>query len=134
MNSRQLKIVIVRLLIMALGLGLFFYNVRFFHMRSLIETTIFIGAIAAVRFFDFNFSRIDKVHFESAFIIAALILFSLPNTLFLAIGGLLVAALIKPEKNVFGGPLYLVSQRSLTIFIAGLWLDNRYLTDRKSVV
>jgi len=127
MNPQKLRIITLKLSIMALGLGVFFYNVRFFHMSSIVETTIFIGVIAAVRFFDFNFSHIENVHFESAFIIATLIIFSLPNSLFISIGGLLLATMIKPEKNIFGGPLYLISQRSLTIFLAGFWLNKHYL-------
>lgn len=128
MNPRQLKIITLRSIIMASGLGIFFYYVRFFQMSTIIEIVIFIAAIAAVRFFDFNFSHIGNVHFESAFIISSLTIFSLPNSLFVAIGGLLLATIIKPEKNIFGGPLYLVSQRTLTIFLAGLWLNGHYLT------
>lgn len=125
MNSRQLKSLSTRIVIMAVGLSVFFYYAGQFQVKSAVEVAAFIVAVVAVKLTD-RFAEIN-VSFESPFIIAAIILFPLPDSLFIAVGGLLLTNFIRQEKEIPGGPLYLFAERSLVVFISSLWLGGKYL-------
>lgn len=127
MSQSQLRTLTIRLIVMASGLTVFVYYFRLFRPRSLVETLAFIAAITLVRLFDLRLSAGEEVSLDASFTLAALLLFSFPDALLVSIGGLLLAALAQQPKVNFGGPLYLVAQRSLVILLAGLWLNGRYL-------
>lgn len=109
------------------GLAVFFSSFRQVHLRSLVEILGFTLAIALVRISDLKPSVAEEISFDAAFVLAAMLLFSLPDALFVAVGGLLLAILVRQINFDFGGPLFLVAQRSLVIFVAGSWLGGRYL-------
>ena len=126
MKSPQLRIVLVRSVVIITGFASFFYYVRQFELRSIIDGLVFAAAIVLFRLADSRNSSF-QISFDSPFMIAATLLLPLPEAFVIVLGSMLVANLVSQEKVSFGGPMYHLAEKSLVIFSAGVILGGKYM-------
>jgi len=89
---------------------------------------IFIILVALIRLAEVKLPQGDPITLDASLVVAAMLLFDLPSAMVISVGGMLVATLSRQQKADLGGPLFLLAQRSIVVFIAGLWTSGRYVT------
>ncbi|HEB13336.1 MAG TPA: HD domain-containing protein [Actinobacteria bacterium] len=117
----------IRVVIVAVGFLLFFFNVRLAALNNLWMAALIV-LVALVRLAEVKLPQGDKISLDAALVLAAMLLFSLPSALAIAIGGMVIATLSRQKTPDFGRPLYMVAERSIVVVTAGLWTGGRYVT------
>ncbi len=117
----------IRVVIVAVGFLLFFFNVRQAELNNLWLPALIV-LVALVRLAEIELPQGDGICLDAALVLAAMLLFNLPSALAIAIGGMVIATLSRQKTPDFGRPLYMIAERSIVVVTAGLWTGGRYVT------
>lgn len=127
MKQQPSIVTLTRIGILTIGLLIFMAESRLAAFGQ-IWLPIFIVLVALIRLAEVKLPQGDPITLDASLVVAAMLLFDLPSALVISVGGMLVATLSRQQKADLGGPLFLLAQRSIVVFIAGLWTNGRYIT------
>lgn len=118
---------LTRISILVTGLFLFGLEGRLATFNH-IWLPVFIVLVALVRLAEVQLPQGDSVTLDASLVVAAMLLFDLPNALIIAVGGMLLAVFGRQQRVDLGGPLFMIAQRSIVVIVAGLWTNGHYVT------
>lgn len=127
MKHQPSIVTLTRIGILVIGLLIFIAESRLAAFGH-IWLPVFIVLVALVRLAEVKLPQGDPITLDASLVVAAMLLFDLPSAMVIAVGGMLVASLSRQHRSDPGGPLFLLAQRSIVVFIAGLWTNGRYVT------